>query len=277
MSSVTRDPSLAETGEIDLFKLTGKVCHRRGFILGVSGLCALLGAAYAFIATPVYEVSAMLRPVALNQLDALNRSQIYSLPPKTALTAVGAALDSYNTRLDFYRSRPDLIAAYQSEGESLEQGFEDFYQNILPLVQPDPKNSNLVSAYIGLRMRYEKGIDGARVLKYFVDYAIEREQRQLANDLQVILANSLSEIDSKLAAAESEYQAGEETSITLLEDADAIKRAQPRGELKAIRVQLKLSREARLAQLEEAISIARNLGLKKLSTPPLMAESGEAV
>ena len=43
-------------------------------------------------------------------------------------------------------------------------------------------------------------------------------------------------------------------------------------ELKALRVQLKLQRQARLAELGEAISIASSLGLKKPSTPSLMAD-----
>jgi LPS O-antigen subunit length determinant protein (WzzB/FepE family) len=275
VSSVTRVSPPADHGEIDLFKLSRNVWRRRGVILGVAGMCALMGAAYSFQITPIYEASTTLRPVARNQLDALNRSQIYSLPPNAALKSVGAALDSYNARFDFYRSRPDLISAYQGEGESVEQGFEDFNKSTLSLVQPDPKKTDLLSPYIGLKMRYEKGIDGARILNDFVDYVVERERVQLSHDLQVILANRLAEIDSKLSVAESEYQAGKEKSIAQLEEDDAIKRAVLNDELKALRVQLKLRREARLAQLEEAISVARSLGLKKPSTPSLMAEEAD--
>jgi LPS O-antigen subunit length determinant protein (WzzB/FepE family) len=57
-----------------------------------------------------------------------------------------------------------------------------------------------------------------------------------------------------------------------LEESDTIKRAQLNDELKALRVQLRLQRQARLAELDEAISIARSLGLKKPSTPSLMAD-----
>lgn len=274
MSSVTRVPTLSDPGEIDLFKLAHGVWRRRVFIVGMACLSTLLGSSYAYFVTPIFEASSLLRPVALNQLDALNRSQIYTLPPDEALKRVGAALDSYNTRLDFFRSRADLVGAFQSDGKNLEQAFEDFNKNTLSVLQPDPKKTDLFSSYVGLKMRYEKGIEGASILNDFVDYAVEQERIQLSNDLQIIQTNRLSEVDARLTAAVAEHQLGKEGRIARLEEADAIRRAELDDELKALRVQLRLGRDARLAQLEEAIGIARSLGLKKPSTPALMADEG---
>lgn len=198
------------------------------------------------------------------------------MPPAEALKRVGATLDSYTARLDFFRSRPDLIDAFQDEGQSVEQAFENFNRDALSVVLADPKKNDLLSDFVGLKMRYEKGVNGAAILNDFVDYAIERERSQLSSDMQIILANRLAEVDKKLNSAVSEYKAGNESRIARLEEADAIKRAQLNDELKALRVQLKLRREARLAELDEAISIARSLGLKKPSTPSLMADEGSA-
>lgn len=272
VNNVTRVAPVASPGEIDLFNLVRSVWRRRTLVVGVTGLCALIGVGYVYLVTPVYEASTMLRPVAINQLDALNRSQIYSLPPAEALKRVGAALDSYNSRLEFFRSRPDLIDAFQSEGENLDEAFEEFNRDALTLIQPDPKKPGPFSTYIGLKMRYKKGVDGADILNDFVDFAVEQERRELSKDLQIILENRLVEVDEKLRSAVSEYQAGKESSIARLEEADVVKRAELNDELKALRVQLKLHREARLEQLDEAISIARSLGLKKPTTPSLMAD-----
>ncbi|CAB5637727.1 MULTISPECIES: Wzz/FepE/Etk N-terminal domain-containing protein [Pseudomonas] len=276
MNSVVRSPSTVASGELDLFNVLRTLWRRRLLIVGFGGVCALVGAAAAYNITPVYEASTSLRPVALNQLDALNRTEIYSLPPEVALKKVGATLDSYNARLDFFRSRPDLIDAFQDEGQSVEQAFEDFNRDALSVVLADPKKNDLLSDFIGLKMRYEKGVNGAAILNDFVDYAIERERSQLSKDMQIILANRLAEVDKKMNSAVSEYEAGNESRIARLEEADAIKRAQLNDELKALRVQLKLSREARLGELDEAISVARSLGLKKPSTPSLMADEGAA-
>lgn len=273
MNSVTRVPTLATPGELDVLQLILGVWRRRAFVFAIACVFAILGAGYSLTVTPIYEASTSLRPVALDQLDALNRSQIYSLPPDAALKRVGAALASYNVRLDFFRSRPDLINVFQSESESLEQAFENFNRNTLSLLQPDSKSTvELLSNYVGLKIIYEDEINGAAVLNDFVDYAVERERLQLANELKVIKLNRLSEINSKLDAAFSEYQTGKESRMARLEENDAIKRAELNDELRALRVQLKLRREARLAQLAEAIDIAKSLGLRKPSTPSLMAD-----
>ncbi|MNJ50455.1 hypothetical protein D3C77_457270 [compost metagenome] len=57
---------------------------------------------------------------------------------------------------------------------------------------------------------------------------------------------------------------------------DAIKRAQFKDELNALRVLLKARRENRIAVLNEAIDVARSLGLKKPSTPSSMASDSSS-
>lgn len=79
---------------------------------------------YALITQPVYQTSSLLRPAAINELDALNRSEVYKLPPEDALLKVGSALDSYETRLGFFRSHQDLFKPLEQKGLSLEQSFE---------------------------------------------------------------------------------------------------------------------------------------------------------
>jgi len=267
---------MAASGEIDLFRIFRTLWRRRVLIVGVAGAFTVMGVAIAYAITPVYEASTSLRPVALNRLDALNRSKIYTLPPAEALKRVGATLDSYTARLDFFRSRPDLVNAFQGEGQSLEQAFDRFNSAALGVVQAAPKKVDLLSDFIGLNMRYEEGVDGAGILNDFVDYAQERERVQLSKDMEVIRANRLAEVDAKLNSAVSEYQAGNQSRIARLEEADAIRRAQLNDELKALRAELRLRREARLAELDEAIGIARSLGLKKPSTPSLMADEQAA-
>ncbi|WP_308812242.1 Wzz/FepE/Etk N-terminal domain-containing protein [Pseudomonas plecoglossicida] len=273
LNSVTRVPPAIPNSETDLFDLVRRLWRRRVLILGVAAVSAALGVVYAQLATPVYETSTILRPVALNELDALNRSQIYTLPPVEALKRVGATLDSYDARLAFFRARPELIEAFASPGQSLEQAFDAFNSDALMLMQPDPKKTDLLSTYIGLKIRYDRGLDGASVLNDFVAYAAERERAQLVQDLQIIKANRLTEVDAQLSSAMEQYSAGKESRIARLEEADAIKRAELNDELSALRVQSKLRREARLAQLDEAIAIARSLGLSRPSTPSLMANA----
>lgn len=276
VTSITRVPSVVAHDEIDLFAMMQSIWKQKKLIAATALFVGAIAGAYAFLVTPEYEVSTLLRPAALNDLDALNRTEVYSLPPGKALVRVGAALDSYDTRLSYFRANPKLFEAFGKAGQSPEQVFDEFNRDSLKLVQPDPKKADLLSAYIGLQMRYPKGVEGDEILNGFVQYAIENERKQIADDLKVIINNRLSEVDTKLDAARAAYDAEKEGKIAALLEADNLKRAQLQDELKALRVQLKVRREDRIAQLDEAISIARSLGLKKPSTPSSMASEGES-
>ncbi|MCU1722221.1 Wzz/FepE/Etk N-terminal domain-containing protein [Pseudomonas sp. 5P_5.1_Bac1] len=275
MTIVSRVPSVVTQDQIDLFALIQSVWRRRGLIAAVAVLSGALAAGYAFTATPVYEVSTILRPAALNDMDALNRSQVYSLPPSVALTRVGAALESYETRLAYFRSSPELLKAFSGPGQTPEQAFEVFNKTALSIVLPDPKKTDLLSTFLGLEMRYPKGIQGDDILNGFVQFAIEHERSQISADLKIMVSNRLVEVDEQIKAARDAYQLGKAGEIAGLMEADNLKRAELQDELKALRVQLKSLRESRISSLDEAITIARSLGIKKPSTPSSMAREAE--
>lgn len=274
MTSVSRVPTVVAHDEIDVLALLQNVWRQKILIAAVALLAGGVAAAYAYSITPEYEVGTVLRPAALNDLDALNRSEVYSLPPGSALIQVGAALDSYETRLGYFRSNPEMLAAFGRSGRSADQAFEDFNNHALKLVQPDPKRADLLSAFIGLEMTYPKGVKGDDILNGFVQYAIESERKKISADLKVIISNRLTEIDDKLKAARVAYEMDKESQIATLLESDNLRRAELQDELKALRVQLKAVRENRIALLEEAINIARSLGFKRPSTPSTMANEG---
>nr|MDH2557789.1 Wzz/FepE/Etk N-terminal domain-containing protein [Pseudomonas sp. Hg5Tf] len=258
---------------MDVLAILQSLWRRKILIAAVAMLFGLVAAAYAFSVTPEYQVNTILRPAALNDLDALNRSKVYSLPPGQALIRVGAALDSYETRLGYFRSNAELQAVFSTSGRTAEQAFEAFNRDALKLVQPDPKKSDLLSSFIGLELRYPQGVNGKEALNGLVQYAIESERRQISEDLKVIIDNRIKEVDAQLAVARVDYDVGKEGQIAELLEADNLERARLIDELKALRVQLKLRREDRIAQLSEAIAIARSLGLRKPSTPSAMGRS----
>ncbi|KRP58494.1 Wzz/FepE/Etk N-terminal domain-containing protein [Pseudomonas trivialis] len=240
--------------------------QNKATIIVVVVLAGILSAVYAFLATPEYQVTSVLRPAAINELDALNRSEVYTLPPAQALLKVGEALESYDIRLGFFRSHQNLFKAFSRPGRTLEQSFEEFNKNSISLEVPDPKKTNTLSNYIRLEMTYPKGIDGVSILNGFVEYAINVERQQIAADLTVIVKNRLAEIEGKLNAARSSYEMDKEARIAKLAEKDVLRRAQLQDELKALRAQLKAVRSDRLALLDESINIAKSLGIQKPST-----------
>ncbi|MDW9404381.1 chain-length determining protein [Pseudomonas soli] len=259
--------------EIDLLSLLQSI-RRQKRMIGVFGAVgALLAGIYLFSVAPDYQVSTLLRPAALNDLDELNRTKIYSLPPREALQRVALSLDSYDTRLSYFRSNAELQAAMIKPGWSVEQAFEKFNFKALKLTQSDPKMATGANDFIRLDLRYPQGLDGKSVLNGLVQYAIERERGAIAKDLDVMIKNRIRDLDSELAAARVNYIAGREKEIAELLEGDGLKRALLNDELQALRVQLKLRRENRMAELKEAIAIAHSLGIKRPSTPSKMAQA----
>lgn len=246
---------------------------KKKLIVGCTILTGILGAGYAFLAPKQYEVSSVLRPAAINELDALNRSEVYKLPPADALAKVGTQLDSYEARLGFFKSHEQLFEAYQRPGRSLEQSFEDFNRSSINVIQPDPKKADPLSNSIRLALQYPSGVDGVAILNGFVDYAIAAEREQVGADLKVIVNNRLSELKGKIDAARANYETEKESKIATLLEADRLKRARLQDELSALRLQMKMERTDRLAELAEAISIAKSMGIRKPTTPSSMADT----
>lgn len=267
-------PSISSSDEIDLFALCRTVWQRKALVLYVTALVGVAASTYAFLAIPEYKVSSLLRPAAINELDALNRSEIYKLPPGEALIKVGASLESYEARLGFFRANQKLFSKFERPGRTLEQSFEEFNANSINLIVPESEKKNALGAYIKLEMNYPEGVDGVAILNGFVQYAIANQQQQISADMEVIVRNRLSELAGKLKAARSSYDNDKAAKIATLSEADSIKRAQLQDELKALRAQLKTQRADRVAQLNEAIAIASSLGILKPTTPSSLGDTG---
>lgn len=257
------------SNDIDLYGVFESIWQQKRLVIAITLLAGAVAAGKAYMVVPQYKVDTVLRVPAINELDALNRSDVYSLPPREALIRVGSALDSYDVRRGYFLQHPEFIKSYGGPGVSSEQAFADFNQTAIDVVQPGETQS-AVGAPVIVRMRYPAGVKGDEILNGFVQYAIDFERKQIATDLKVIIDNRMNEIDVKLAAAHAGYDSGKARDIATLLEADNQRRGELQDELKALRVQMKEGRQARVAQLDEAINIARSLGLKKPSTPSSM-------
>ena len=262
--------------EVDLAALFHSLWEQRLLIALVTLLVSLAAAAYAFLATPEYQVQSMLRPAAIKDLDALNRTDVYELTPEQAMQRVGSALESYDSRLEFFRANQGLFEALRQPNRSLEQTFESFNREAFKMLQPDPKKTDNLSAYVGVQLTYPADVDGVALVNGLVEHAIQSERGRIAADLQTLIQNRLNQLELKTAAARANYEASKEARIAELVEADSLKRAQLKDELEALRQQLKTRRDNRITQLDEAARIAKALGINKPTTPSSLGE-GERV
>lgn len=226
-------PQPLANDEIDLVELFRALWRQRLLIVGVTFAATLIAAAYAFLATPYYQTKTYLRPVPQSMLDQLNETGIYKLTPEDALSRVASGLSSYDKRLDYFLSNQEMFQAIEPKGDSAEQAFADFNEQAFEMLHPDPKKTENRSAYVGLKLTYPKGMEGSAIVNGFVDYVLELERKEIAEDLESLIANRLASLDMNMEAQRANYSASKEAKIaTLLEDA-ALKRAQLQDELAA--------------------------------------------
>lgn len=90
MNAITSAMPQFPSDEIDLAALFRALWKQKLLIVSVTLLVGMLAAAYAFLATPEYQVQSVLRPALIKDLDELNRTGVYTLTPAKAMQRVGA-------------------------------------------------------------------------------------------------------------------------------------------------------------------------------------------
>lgn len=262
-----------QNDEIDLGELIRALWERKRLIIGVTAVVTLLSVAYALLATKYYRTQSILRPVAMNVLDELNASGLYELTPEEALQRVGAGISSYEYRLEYFNANQELFGPdAMSDGQTAEQALNQIIED-LEILRPDPNRPDGGFSYVGLAYTYPWGVKGADIVNGLIQYVIQRERTALAEDVEVVIRNRLAKLEQRMAAERAAYQADKQAKIASLSEADALKRAELQDELNSLRKQLRTRRDDRIAQLSEAIMIAKDLGIEKPSTPSTLSDS----
>jgi len=260
---------------VEVKEIVNNLWSQRAIILLFTALTVTAAVTYAIWATPEYEVETSIRPVALSDLDELNESGLYKLLPKDALTRVGSAMQSYDVRLKFFKKNPQYLAPLQAPGVSLEETFEKFNEKAFSLESIDPKKSTSLTETIGLSLRYPRGIDGVNIVKDFTTFVIKSEKEKIASSFKTLVANRIAQVEKKLQSKKSEYEAQKDSKIAQLLEKDQLKKQVLQDELKALRQELQSRRQNRIKELDEAITIAKKLGIVKPTTPSALGDENQ--
>lgn len=261
---------------VEVKELIGSLWDQRAIILLFTALTVTAAIAYALLATPEYEVETTVRPVPLADLDELNESGLYKLMPKDALNIIGSSMQSYDVRLKFFQANPQYLAPLQAPGQSIESAFETFNERAFSLEKIDPKKSSSLSEAVGLSLRYPQGIDGVGILRDFTDFVVKGEKEKVAANLKILIANRIDQAEKKLESKKSAYEAEKDSKIAHLLEKDQLKKQVLQDELKALRQQLQSRRQNRIKELDEAIVIAKKLGIVKPTTPSALGDGEQA-
>lgn len=261
---------------VEVKDLINSLWDQRAIVLLFTALTASAAIAYTVYATPEYEVETTIRPVTKADLDELNESGLYKLTPKDALTRVGSSMQSYDVRLKFFKTYPQYLAPVQTPNQSIEETFKKFNEKSFTIEIIDPKKSTSLSEAVGLRLRYPQGIDGVGIAKNFTDFAIKTEKEKVASSLETLVSNRIIQVEKKLESKKAAYEAEKDSKIAVLLEKDQLKKQILQDELKALRQQLQSRRQNRVKELDEAIVIAKKLGIVKPTTPSALGDTDQA-
>ena len=271
----TKQPNSAgATDEIDLLGVFSAIWKQRLLILAITLAVTICAALYAFIATPQYQVKSVLRIAQLKDLDKLNSLGLIELDGTAALEIVGQELESYSLRQEFFEANPGLFAKLKQGNLTAEQAFAQFNDEAFKVLWPPipPQGAAQTNVYVGLEMTYPAGLEGAKILNELVRFVLQQGQDRVKQNIEVLINNRIEMLERKLRSAKVAYEALIESQIENLKELDTLKRQQLEDELVALRLELKIQRQNRLAALSEAIEIAQKLGIENPTTLLGMAQ-----
>ncbi len=217
-------PVSFNTQQMDLSELFAILLRQKYLIAGIALAATAMAAVYAYTATPQYQTKTLLRPPSIKDLDALNQTGVYTLKPEESLRRVGAALNSYEVRKSYFDKHQEQFSGIGSG--DLIQAFERFNSEAFKVIQPNPKDGDNFTAFVGLEITYPGTVEGHLILNGIVQEAIKSERKQIQDDLDSVIDNSLNTLERKMGIARASYEADKDSTIAKISESDVLKRAQ---------------------------------------------------
>lgn len=232
--------------EIDLFELWANIWNQRVLVIIITAVITILGTGYAFLTTPIYKSETYLLPPLSRELQALqiNVKDFAKLSSSDADIDIDVNVDvnaskvfervvqnlrSWTYRRTFYQEND--LALYFSENpteQATNSLFEDNFNDKLVLTAPpqgDQSNRYILSFEMTDPQR------AAEWLNAYVDYVLQETKSELIADVQSNIQQRQSEL---------------EMMISSMRNIAAKKR------------------QDRLAELEEALVLAKSIDLENI-------------
>lgn len=259
------------SGEIDLLALGRSLWAQRWVVVGATAFAILLSGCYLMLATPMYRTQVILRPVYAQSFDRLNATGLYALNSEQALAQAGVELESYSNRLAFFREYPGLFGVLPGSSSSLGGEFEAFNAKAFKMLYPNKKDF-MHGTYVGMQIEYPEGMDGAAILNNLTARVLSNMSKRVAEELGVLIENRTEQLMRDIEVAKVRYQVQVDAEVAKLKEGDTTRRHVLEDELAALRLELKSRRINRIAVLDEAVRIARKLGIRKPMTPSALSQ-----
>ena len=256
--------------EIDLVELFMKIWNRKWWVILAGTLTTGIALAYALLATPVYKVYAELSPPSSTDLSALLDSGV-DLTKFNPFETFVQTLDAPENKLKIFdQNITEILAIYdsgnvdQSSEEDLNAFFDDFEKSLSINLPSNPKN-------------------GAMIVDNRVEIAIEISDKNLGKKIisQLIENALLVSVDAVTSGLDANRRLSIERLKNQIDDQIKLERenrtlrigkmtyerelalALKQDQIDVLRSELEREREGEVMALQQAMGIAKKLGIVK--------------
>jgi len=217
--------------EISLFDLWTVLSKKRILIFGILAASLVISAATAFLLTPVYQATIHFAPPLKKDIDILNIPEFSSAyTTDDAYKAFQNNFIARNNLWDFFVEK-QLYKAYLDENgyadEDIDKTFDTEFLENVTLHQPKPGGDQ---AFMNATLDWDDATEGAALLN---------EYSQTVSSITV--EKYVDELSNKLLLDKERLQ----------------------GQITLLRESAQREKEYRLIELDENISIAKELGIKR--------------
>lgn len=249
--------------EIDLFELGAGLWQRKWVVLGVTAAFFALAALYLLLASPVYESTARLRPPLASQLVAINETGQLELPATEAFSRVVFEARSLDTQREVFQAFSQQFSEETlAKEEQLEQRFlRDFTPALSINIEGLGKNDVLAETTMSIRFQHTDAQLAADVANALAATAQSRALASVMDELRALLETRIRMLESRIARSADILKRRDEDTIVRLREEDELKRLQLQDQIAALTAKARQLRADKIAELEEALAIARSLDI----------------
>ncbi|HAN67957.1 MAG TPA: hypothetical protein DD808_07465 [Halieaceae bacterium] len=261
--------------EIDLFELAASLWQRRWVVLGGTAIFLAFAAAYLLLTRPVYESTARLRPPLASQLVAINETGHMELPPGDAFSRVVFEARSLDTQREVFLAFSQRLL--EEPSVSRERLVQHFLREFSPALTIEigglSKNDVLAETTMSIRFQHTDSQLAADVANAVATAAKTRALASVTDELHTVLEARARTLESRIVQSADILERRDKDTIVRLQEDDELKRWQLQDRIAALTIKARQLRADKIAELEEALAVARSLDITEPATLQMLSRS----
>ena len=253
--------------EIDLTELFAKIWSRKWWVVVSVLVSALLALAYLLVTKPTYRMEAQFRPVLTSELEVINQSEVKALSPEAAMQRAQRVLASKQLRREFFDQDWVHTGFVEDKETALtqEQLFLRFDKKLQLVIPVAKKNQVLASDANQLSFEHSNPEYGVEVVNQALEGVNTYLSDDFAKEFKAVKDQRISVLEKEMKRVVEQARVVREQRIKVLEEENALAIQNTVDQIDALKGKALAQRHDRIAQLEEALAIAKALNIEKPS------------